>query len=140
MTDMESRQNAGAGGRGPWVLLASAVGLLVLWAVLDSVAEAVGPRLRSGAMVYVETSPLGSEVAFDDGSGEAALFLGARDSVSVVTPWEMTVDELLRLYHLENNASAREVISETVGASDPSDRIPPGTRLRFALTPATRVP
>ena len=140
MSDMESRRDAGVVGRGPWMLFGSAVGLMVLWAVLDSVAGAVGPGLRSGAMVYVETGARGSEVAFDDGSSEAALFLGARDSVSVVTPWEMTVDELLRLYHLENNASAREALSETVGASGPDDRVPSGTRLRFALTPATRVP
>jgi hypothetical protein len=138
--------DASTDGRPPRAdrFLAVALGLALaalLWVVLDAVAGAAGPGLRAAAMVHTDTRAAGSRVTFDDASREAAAFLGDRDSVSVVVPWDMTLDELLRLYHLENNASARQSLVDAVGGPlAPGDRVPEGTRIRFALTPSGAVP
>lgn len=111
------------------------VGVAFLWIVSGSLAASVGPGLRSAALVYVDEDPSGSDLEYDDGSAEAAAFLGARDSVTVVIPWNMTSADFLRLYHLENNRSAAGAL-DAMGASAPEARLPEGTRLRFSLTPA----
>lgn len=122
---------------------ASAVflGILVLgtsWAVIVATAGAVGPGFRTMAMVHVETSPVASAVAFDDASKEAGSFLVERDSVSLEVPWAMTVDRFLRLYHLENNQSAKSALEAQLGAVRPELMLVEGTRLKFALTPSER--
>lgn len=111
----------------------------LLWVFTGSIARAAGPSLRSAALVYVDEDPAGSRLEFDDGSAEAVSFLGARDSVTAVVPWDMTAGAFLRLYHLENNRSAREAL-QAVGASAPGALLPEGTRLRFSLTPARVLP
>jgi len=125
------------GGDGRWALVAVAgvVGLVFLWIVSGSLTASVGPTLRSAALVYVDEDPSGSGLEYDDGSAEAAAFLGARDSVTVVVPWDMTSADFLRLYHLENNRSAAGAL-EALGASAPEVWLAEGTRLRFSLTPA----
>lgn len=125
-----------------WIAAALALALIVLlWVVLDAVAGAVGPGIRAAALVHTDQRAAGSRVTFDDASREAAAFLGDRDSVTVVVPWDMTFDDLLRLYHLENNASARQSLIDAVGGSPaPGDAVAEGTRIRFALTPSGAVP
>ena len=107
---------AGTGKAG--LLLGGMVLAALLWVLTGPIAASVGPSVRSIALVYADESPEGSLLEYDDGSNEAASFLGARDSVTVVVPWDMSSRAFLRLYHLENNRSAREAL-DAIGASTP---------------------
>ncbi|NNF27467.1 MAG: hypothetical protein HKN73_09625 [Gemmatimonadetes bacterium] len=123
-----------------WVLLlGGSLFVALLWVLTGSIAGSAGPSLRSASLVYVDEDPVGSQLEYDDGSAEAASFLGARDSVTAVVPWDMTAQAFLRLYHLENNRSAREAL-QPAGASAPEALLSEGTRLRFSLTPAQVLP
>ena len=120
-------------------LLGGGLFLALLWILTGSVADSAGPAVRSVALVYSDEDPAGSLLEYDDGSAEAASFLGARDSVTALVPWDMTAQAFLRLYHLENNRSAGEAL-QAAGASAPDDLLLEGTRLRFSLTPAQVLP
>ena len=133
-----SGETRGSGGRRLWVGLVALLVVGVSWTVIAASADAVGPGFRRAAMVQIETSPSGSTLAFDDATDEAGSFLIARDSVSIEVPWTMTVDQLLRLYHLENNQSAKLALEAQFGGVDLGQVLPEGTRLKFALTPSER--
>lgn len=122
--------------RGAFLALAVAAGLLTVF----TLARTVGPAVRGAGMVVTETDPAGSEVAFDDASGRAAAFLAERDSVNIVVPWTMQARDLLRIYHLENNSSARTALLEQLGIAGPGATVPAGTTLSFVLTPARLTP
>ena len=131
----------GMRGAGPKVALLVVGPLMVvfLWIVTGAIATSAGPSVRAAALVYADESPAGSRLDYDDGSAEAAAFLGARDSVTAVVPWDMTTRAFLQLYHLENNRSAAEAL-EAIGSGDPESLLTEGTRLRFSLTPAQVLP
>ena len=122
--------------RGVIVTLATVVALLTVF----TLASALGPRVRRAGMVVTETSPAGSMVAFDDASARAAAFLADRDSVVVVVPWTMDARDLLRLYHLENNLSARAALLDQLGIEELDAVLPEGTAISLVLTPARLTP
>lgn len=126
------RTGAAHFARGAFLTLAGAAALLTVVAL----ARTAGPAVRRAGMVVTETDPSGSAVAFDDASGRAAAFLAERDSVEVVVPWTMQARDLLRLYHLENNSSARTALLEQLGIAEPDATVPAGTTLSLVLTPA----
>ena len=122
--------------RGAVIALASATALLTVL----TVARALGPGVRAAGMVVTETGPAGSMVAFDDASPRASAFLAERDSVEVVAPWSMSARDLLRIYHLENNRSARTALLEQLGIAELDAVVPEGTTLSLVLTPARFTP
>lgn len=97
--------------------------------------RALGPALREAAMVSTETSPVASVVSFDDASELAAAFLAGRDTATVAAPWDMTARDVLRLYHLENNQSARAALLEQLGVADLDAVLPRGSSFSFVLSP-----
>lgn len=94
-----------------------------------------GPVLRGAAMVTTETSPAASAVSFDDASRMAAAFMASRDTATVIVPWAMTAREVLRLYHLENNLSARAALLEKLGVADLETVLAEGSSFSFVLSP-----
>ena len=132
------RDNEGATllARGAFHALVFAAALLTVF----SLARAVGPAVRRAGMVVAETDPAGSVVAFDDASGRAAAFLAERDSVEVVVPWTMRARDLLRIYHLENNSTARTALLDQLGIAELDATVPAGTTLSLVLTPARLSP
>ncbi len=132
------RDNKGAAflARGAFFALATGAAMLTVF----TVARAVGPAVRRAGMVVAETGPAGSAVAFDDASGRAAAFLAERDSVEVVVPWTMLARDLLRIYHLENNSSARAALLGQLGIGELDATVPAGTTLSLVLTPARPAP
>lgn len=97
--------------------------------------RAFGPVLREAAMVSTETSPLASVVSFNDASELAATFMAGRDTATVAAPWDMTARDVLRLYHLENNQSARAALLEQLGVADLDAVLPRGSSFSFVLSP-----
>ena len=132
------RDNKGAAllAGGAFVTLALTAALLTVF----TLARALGPAVRRAGMVVTETGPAGSAVAFDDASGRAAAFLAERDSVEVVVPWAMRARDLLRIYHLENNSSARAALLDQLGIGELDGTLPVGATLSLVLTPARQVP
>lgn len=129
--------------KGAAVLARGAVLATVLAAALFAVfalARSVGPGVRAAGMVVTAADPAGSTVAFDDASAQASAFLAERDSVEVVAPWTMPARDLLRIYHLENNRSARTALLEQLGIVKLDAVVPEGTALSLALTPAGLTP
>lgn len=111
---------------------AAAVAAVVLPFLLG---RAFGPALRGAAMVTTATSPAASVVAFDDASRTAAAFMAGRDTATVRVRWPTTARELLRLYHLENNLSARAALLEQLGVADLETVLPEGSSFSFVLSP-----
>lgn len=97
--------------------------------------QALGPAVRKVAMVSTETSPLASVVTFNDASELAAAFMASRDTATVAVPWDMTARDVLRLYHLENNQSARTALLEQLGVADLEAVLPQGSSFSFVLSP-----
>lgn len=97
--------------------------------------RAFGPTLRGAAMVTTETSPAASLVLFDDAARAAAAFMADRDTAIVEVRWAMTAREVLRLYHLENNLSARAALLEQLGVADLDAELPEGSSFSFVLSP-----
>ena len=122
--------------RGAFFTLALTAALLTVF----TLARAVGPAVRRSGMIFAETGPAGSAVVFDDASGRAAAFLAERDSVEVVVPWTMRARDLLRIYHLENNSSARTALLEQLGIAELDATVPAGTSLSLVLTPPRLAP
>ena len=131
-----SPEARGGAVRGTIATLAAVAALFTVF----TLAEALGPGLRRAGMVVTETGPTGSMVPFDDASERAAAFLADRDSVAIVVPWTMTARDLLRLYHLENNLSARAALIEELGAEDLDAVLAEGTPVSFILTPVRLTP
>lgn len=111
---------------------AAAVAAVVLPFLLG---RAFGPALRGAAMVTTATSPAASVVAFDDASRTAAAFMAGRDTATVRVRRPTTARELLRLYHLENNLSARAALLEQLGVADLETVLPEGSSFSFVLSP-----
>lgn len=122
--------------RGAGLAFAFAAVLLTVFVV----ARSVGAGVRTAGMVVTDTDPAGSMVAFDDASARAAAFLAERDSVEVVAPWTLPARDLLRIYHLENNRSARAALLEQLGIAELDAVVPEGTALSLVLTPARLTP
>ncbi len=116
-------------------VLAAAIVVAAIVACLFFVGTATGPRLRRLAMVTTETSPVGSQVSFDDASRLTAEFLAGRDTTTIAVPWTMTARAVLRLYHLENNLSARAALREQLGVADLDALLSEGWSFSFVLSP-----
>ena len=133
---LQKRPAPGPRPEKPWLRRAGGVGAGVAVIVVAFwLGRAAGPGLRRAAMTASETSPTGSVVSFDDASRMAAAFLAGRDTVAVAFPWTMSARDVLRLYHLENNLSARSALFEQLGASDLDMVLPRGSTFVFVLSP-----
>ena len=115
------------------MVLGSALVTLGLVVVLGA-AAALGEPVRRAALLSLDEEPPADPLPLSDTAPEAAAFFLERDSVTVRVPWDMTVAELLTLYHLENNASARQALRDRFGAVEATDRLVEGAELSFVLT------
>ena len=96
-------------------------------------ASLVGDAVRSAVLVEVETEAPTS-LSVRDAPEEATRFFARRDTVTVTVPRDMTVAELLALYHLETSTAAREALRDQLGAGGEADRLREGDRVTFPLT------
>lgn len=99
------------------------------------VGRTFGPALRGAAMVTTETSPAASVVSFDDASRMTNAFMTSRDTATVIVPWAMTAREVLSLYHLGNNQSARAALLEQLGVADLETVLAEESSFSFVLSP-----
>ena len=102
--------------------------------VVFGVAALLGEPVRRAAILSLDDAPPNEPLRLSDASPEAAAFFLERDSVEVIVPWDMTVSELLALYHLDNNASARKALEEQLGATEGTDPVRQGDAFSFVLT------
>ena len=103
-------------------------------AVVFGVAALVGDPVRKAAVLSLDDDPPDQILQLSDASAGSAAFFAERDSVLVTVPWDMTVGELLALYHLDNNASARAALETQLGVAEGTDPLERGQALTFALT------
>lgn len=115
------------------LFLGSATAVLVA-AVVSGLAALLGEPVRRAAILSLDESPPTEALRLADDSPEAAAFFMERDSVEVVVPWDMTVAELLALYHLDNNASARAALEADLGVTESEDLVHEGDAFSFVLT------
>ena len=108
------------------------VAVVLTWAVADR----VGDPARGVLLIETETDPGGSLLVFEDGQAEAGDFFADRDTARIVTRRSMTLRDLIRLYHLDNNPGALSALEEALGTSDPLALIPEGTEITVPVTPA----
>lgn len=97
-------------------------------------AALVGEPLRRAAILHLDDAPPSRPVPLSDATPAAATFFLERDSVTVVVPWDMSVRELLGLYHLDNNVSARDALETQLGVARGDDRVREGQVFSFVLT------
>lgn len=112
------------------LLLALAV-VLVLGA-----ARGLGEGVRRAALIETRTSPPETGLEFSDSPAEAVRFFAERDEVTIRIPRDMTVAELLALYHLGNRPDVRSALREQLNATDETDLLREGEELTIRLTPA----
>lgn len=114
------------------------IGLAI--AVSLGLARTFGEGFRRTAMIEVRTGPAGSRPDFSDEASEAPAFFAARDTARIVVPWDMTVAELLALYHLEGNVGAWRALREQLNRTRLDERLTKGDELRIPLTPPEGTP
>jgi hypothetical protein len=113
----------------PALLLALAVVLAL------GVARGLGATVRRAALIETRLSPPESGLEFSDSPAEAVRFFAERDEVTIRIPRDMTVAELLALYHLGNRPDVRTALREQLNASDDADLLREGEELTIRLTP-----
>jgi hypothetical protein len=69
---------------------------------------------------------------------ESVRFFAQRDSVLITAPADMSVGELIRLYHLRNTRGVREAIQAQLGVANDADPVAKGTTIRLHLTVPSR--
>ena len=121
------------------MVLGSTLVMLGFVVVLGA-AAAIGEPVRRAALLSLDDEPPVESLPLSDTSPEASSFFLERDSVTLRVPWDMTVAELLTLYHLENNTSARQALRDRFGAVEAGDRLQEGSELSFVLTAREDVP
>lgn len=117
-------------GAVPALLLALAI-VLALGA-----ARGLGDPVRRAALIETRTSPPETGLEFSDSPAEAVRFFADRDEVTIRIPRDMTVADLLALYHLGNRPDVRSALREQLNASDDADLLREGEELTIRLTPA----
>jgi hypothetical protein len=92
-----------------------------------------GDSAREGALVLADAPIPEDGLTYTD-APDAGRFFDARDTVTVTVPWPMTAAEFLSIYHLENNADARQALREQLGAESDAHPLAAGARVTFHLT------
>lgn len=112
--------------------------LLVLAVVLAlGAARGLGEPVRRAALIETRTSPPETGLEFSDSPAEAVRFFADRDEVTIRIPRDMTVAELLAIYHLGNRPDVRAALREQLNATEDADLLREGEELTIRLTPAT---
>lgn len=120
-------------------VVAVALALVWLGAVLAALTIALGLASLAGAwtrsgLLVPEEAPLPETALTYTDAPDAGRFFDTRDTVTVTVPWPMTVAEFLALYHLENNAGARQALREQLAVRSDADPLERGAQLSFHLT------
>ncbi len=103
-------------------------------AVVFGVAALAGDPVRKAAGLSLEEDPPDQSLRLSEASGGSGARFAERGSGLGTVPWDMTVGELLALYHLDNNASARAALETQLGVAEGTDALERGQAFTFALT------